>query len=486
MLRAILVFAILIPGVLLALTSRFYALLLYVWFAFFRPQEWVWINLRSLRLSLILAVLLVLPAIFTSVFPNLTHPMSIAIVMFWLSGLLAQMNAVDPAMGWRFLDVHGSWSVVLLFAISIIKTPKQMMQVVAVAAGCLGFFGAKAGIVSLLAGGAQFNEGLAGAFLDNNAFAVGLVMTIPLLIALGQNAELTFPSLPAPTLRWVKLGLYIAAPLCFYTVISTFSRGGFLGAVAAALTWAIFHPRRFRLLILFAFLGSLLWVVPLPEGYEERISSISELSEDVETANEDVTEGRFYFWGVALSMAADHPFGIGMRNFMAQFGNYDKRGAYGRRRDVHSSHFQVVAEHGIIGTIVWVGMFTYSLVLARRVRRRSRTPGLDPLDAKLMETVPLAFVVSMSGFLIGGATVSMALNDLTWLTFALFASLDILSKQKCAEAALAAASAPSGPSAEGEARRPSVGFGNGRETSRPSHFPPLPRTESGPGGGFAK
>ena len=486
MLRAILVFAILIPGILMAMTSRFYALLLYMWFAFFRPQEWVWVNIRAFRLSLILGLLLIGPSILTGIYPNLTHPMSLGIITFWLSGLLAQMNAVNQELGWRFLDTHGSWSVVLLFAISIIKTPQQMMQVLGVAAGCLGFFGAKAGLVSLINGGTQINEGLAGAFLDNNAYAVGLVMTIPLLIAIGQNAELTFKGLPAPALRWIRLGLYIAAPLCLYTVISTFSRGGFLGAVAAALTWAVFHPRRFRLLLLFAFLGSLLYVVPLPKGYEERISSIGDLSEDVDTAQEDVTEGRFHFWGVAVQMAADHPLGIGMRNFMSQFGNYDKKGEYGRRRDVHSSHFQVVAEHGVIGTVVWVAMFSYALVLARRVRRRSRTPGLDPLDAKLMETVPLAFVVSMAGFLIGGATVSMALNDLTWLTFALFASLDMLSKQKCAEAALATANAEPPPAAEVATQRPRFGFGNGQKAGRPSHFPPLPGTESGSRRGFVK
>ena len=437
MLRAIFVFSILIPGMFLALFSRFNALLLYIWFAFFRPQEWVWINIRQLRLSLILGLLLVVPAIATGVLPNVTHPVSIGFILFILSGFLAQLNAVDPATGWRWIDIHGSLTVVCLFAITIIKTPRQLMQVIAVAAGCLGFFATKAGLMSLIAGGVQYGEGLAGAFVDNNSYAVGTVMTIPFLVALAQNAELTFGGLlPTGAIRLVKVGLSVAIPLSAYTIISTFSRGGFLAFSAAILTYALFHPRRIRVLATLLVLGTLLFVVPLPQGYVERIGTIRQLQEDVDTPRGDVTAGRFYFWGVAVSMVQDFPLGVGMRNFGAKYVEYDTLGgAYGRRRDVHSSHFQVLVEHGYLGAVVWLFMLSYTLVTCLRIRKRSRMPGLSAENAKLMETLPLAIIVSMAGFVVGGATVSMALNDLTWLTFALVASLEILSARACADAA---------------------------------------------------
>jgi hypothetical protein len=44
-----------------------------------------------------------------------------------------------------------------------------------------------------------------------------------------------------------------------------------------------------------------------------------------------------------------------------------------------------------------------------------------------------ALIASLSAFLVGGSFISMALNDLTWLTFAVIASLDRISKATCAE-----------------------------------------------------
>jgi probable O-glycosylation ligase (exosortase A-associated) len=450
MLRSLFVLSILLPGVVLAFTSRFRALLLYTWFAFFRPQEWLWANIRSFRLSLVIGLILVVPAIFTGVFPNVTHPLSIGTLLFLLSGLLAQTNAVDPATGWHWIDFQAAMTVFCLLTITIVRTPRQLMLVIAVAAGSLTFFSAKAGFMSLISGGKQYADGLAGAFVDNNGWAVGIVMTIPFLVALAQNAELTFGGIvPKPAIRWVRFFWYLTIPLSAYTIVSTFSRGGFLALVAILLTYALFHPRRIRFVLIMGLLGGLLFVIPLPEGYLDRISTIQQLQEDVETPRGDVTTGRFYFWGVAMTMVQDYPLGVGMRNFYAHYGAYDIRGgAYGRRRDVHSSHFQVLVEQGYLGAAVWIWLFAYSLLTARRVRKRSRTPGLAPADAKLMETLPLAIVVSMAGFCVGGGAVSMALNDLTWLTFALLASLDLLSKSICMEATAGGRSAIAGPGAQ--------------------------------------
>src|SRR5260221_12428394 len=104
MLRTLFVFVILIPSVVLALTDRYKALLLYLWWAFFRPQEWVWFNISSLRLSLVLGLILVVPALATGDFPNLTHPLAIGTVLFLVSGFLSQTNAINQDVGWGWTD----------------------------------------------------------------------------------------------------------------------------------------------------------------------------------------------------------------------------------------------------------------------------------------------------------------------------------------------------------------------------------------------
>jgi hypothetical protein len=68
---------------------------------------------------------------------------------------------------------------------------------------------------------------------------------------------------------------------------------------------------------------------------------------------------------------------------------------------------------------------------AFRIRRRGRHPGLSPEDQRLFSAAGTALIASMAGFFVGGAFVAMALNDLTWVTFALVAALDRISAQAC-------------------------------------------------------
>jgi O-antigen ligase len=96
---------------------------------------------------------------------------------------------------------------------------------------------------------------------------------------------------------------------------------------------------------------------------------------------------------------------------------------------VHSSHVQVLAEIGYAGMAAWCWLFVVSFVLMLRVRSRSRDPRRTPREAAFLFTMSNALMTSMVGFLIGGSFLSLALNDLTWLTFALVAGLDRLSKQ---------------------------------------------------------
>src|SRR5437867_11535795 len=104
MLRTILVTLILIPGVIAGLFSRFIGLQLYLWFALFRPQEWLWIDVSDLRLSFVVGLLLVILCVITGVLPDVTHPLSIGAVLFLVTALGAQFNAYRPDIGWEWID----------------------------------------------------------------------------------------------------------------------------------------------------------------------------------------------------------------------------------------------------------------------------------------------------------------------------------------------------------------------------------------------
>ena len=296
------------------------------------------------------------------------------------------------------------------------------MQVLMVMAGSIGYYSAKAGLASLFGGGVKFSAGVGGAFADNNGYALGTVMIVFLLIAVAQNAER----------RWVRAGFYVAAPLSAFAVVSLFSRGGFLGLVVESLVFMLLQRRKFVWLsgvTALALVGLL--VAPLPEGWLDRIKTI----QTYEKVGDESALSRLHFWRVAVDMARTQPLGIGLRNYEAAYDRYDfSLGKYGHRRAVHSSHFQVLAETGYLGAGTWIGLFLVAFFLAFRVRCRSRNERLAPDVKRLLFTCANALIASMVGFLIGGAFIALALNDLTWLTFALVAALDRLSSQAIAAA----------------------------------------------------
>jgi putative inorganic carbon (hco3(-)) transporter len=311
--------------------------------------------------------------------------------------------------------------VICFLCVSLVTTPKRFTAVIGVIAASFGFHSAKAGLASLLAGGLRYWDGLAGAFVDNNGYALGTVMILPFLIAAAQNTEK----------RWIKLALLAAVPLSMFTVVSTFSRAGFLGMAVAMLLFVLLQRRRMLGLIAITLAGGVaLAFVPIPRGYFDRVQTIGTYDE----VQDESAISRLHFWQVALDMAQAEPLGIGLRNFESTYDKFDTSdGLYGPRRSVHSSHLEVLAENGILGAVVWVALFIYAFVLMRRVRKWSSHPGLSAEQSHFLFTMSNAMIVSMTGFLIGGAFIALSLNDLTWLTFSLVAALDRISVAMIAE-----------------------------------------------------
>lgn len=431
MLRTLFVLIILVPGVTAAVASRFAALLTYLWFALFRPQEWLWVDITALRLSLILSLLVVIPrgwllSDFTKLkalrerlaaeaWPNLTHPLTVGMALFFGAALVAQVHAFNQAIGFEWLDYLWRLLLVSMVAVSLITTRARFFAVLAVIAASIGFHAAKAGITSLLGGGVRYDQGLGGAYVDNNGYALAIVMILFLLVAAGQNVRQ----------RWLKWVVFLAVAPSAYTIVSTFSRAGFLATVASVIMFAALQKRRTAALAGIAVVGLTAYlVVPVPKGYTDRLETI----QTYEQIGEDSALSRLHFWKVAVDMARDRPMGVGLRNYDSVYDRYDfSGGRFGRGRSVHSSHFQVLSETGFAGMAIWVGLFVYAFFTCARIRARSRHVALTESDQRFYFTMANALIVSMVGFLVGGAFIALALNDLTWLVFALVAALDRLS-----------------------------------------------------------
>lgn len=418
MLRTLFILSILVPGFVLSLRNRYVALLMYLWFALFRPQDWLWIDITSLRLSMVFGMLLVLPALTTGLFPNVTNPLSIGMVMFLVSSMMTQTVAVRPDVGWLWIDFLGRLFLASMMMMTLVTTERRLAGVIAVIAGSLAFHAAKAGLAFVLGGGVRFADGLAGAFVDNNGYALGTVMIIPLLIAAGQGAGFIYNGRWLP---WIERAVWAAVPLCVFAVIGTYSRGGFVSLAAAALAFVLLQRRPFTAVAgLVGAVGIVLMLVPIPQSYLDRLQTIQTYKD----TGEESALSRWHFWAVGLRMVQEHPLGIGLRQYEQAYDKFDfSNGKYGHHRAVHNSHVQVLAEIGYPGAIVWVGMFGYAFYTCFRVRRRSKDESLDPKVRRFLWTTANGLMVSMFAFVVGGAFLSLALNDVTWLTFGMVGAL---------------------------------------------------------------
>jgi putative inorganic carbon (hco3(-)) transporter len=421
--RAILVLALVVaPGLIASLMSPFAALLMYVWYALFRPQDWVYLAaFQQLSLSIVFAGLLIVPALLRGRLPNLSHPLSLLMIAFLVPCVLAHQNAVIPKFSLEWMQFIVQLIFVCLMAITLTNTRARLLALLGVAVGSLGFHAAKGGLVSLMGGGLRFEDGLGGgAYYDNNGYAMATAMIIPLMLAVAQNVEW----------KWLRRGLYCAAPLCALTIVATYSRGGFVALVSGMGVFVWFQRRRFLALSGIALcLTVFVLLAPLNDSYVARLNTIVTMQN--EDGNEETSAAsRLHFWKVALAMAEANPWGVGLFNYQANYNQYDFRHAdYGFNRSVHSSHFQVLAETGYLGAAVWISLFAYSYWVLFRIRAKVRLKLIPPDSQRFFLTMSTALMASMTAFVFGGATIALALNDLTWMTFGWVVMLDRLAGQ---------------------------------------------------------
>lgn len=418
MLRTIAFVVAMLVGFGAGLFSRYAALLFYLWFAIFRPQEWVWIDIEQFRFSLLVGLLLIVPSILTGVIPNVTHPLTLGMIAFLVTAFIGSMNAVDPPIAWFHLELLARIVVVSLFLVTLVNTRERFVQTMAVIAGSLGAHASKFGVSFIMWGGVRFDSGIGGAFGDNNNFALAIARILFLLLATSQNIRN----------RWIKLGFLAAVPLSFLGLMSTYSRGGFLAAAAGGVVYLLLQRRRvLSITVIAAAAAVVLLFVPIPSAYLGRLATI----QTYEQVEEDGSAmGRLHYWNVALVMAQENPLGLGLRNYERAYDRYDfSGGAYGTSRSVHNSHLQALVETGYAGLLVWTGLLLYSVWTCFRVRRLGKHPALDADTQRFFFTTSNALLASSAAFLVGGTFLAEVLSDLNWFLFGLIAALHLIGKR---------------------------------------------------------
>ena len=385
----------------------------FVCFSLFRIHE-VILPLEPLRLPLLLSLgalagfglMLALGRAETRLTPEL------GLLMGFAALVTVQIPfAVNPSRAFGYwID---SYSKIVLMAVAIawmVRTPAQV--------------GAILRVMTVI------GAGIAAVAVWNSVNGIGLVEGSRVTINRAQGSQLGDPNDLAMVLLfpigfatsfllsrssgWRDRAMAgLALPLLIWGLLATQSRGGLLGLLVV---FAVFAWGRVRNKLL------LLGGAALAGGVLFALSGIGSRAVVQEgggaTAIDASAQGRLDAWQAALNMALDKPWhGVGIDNFTENFFFYTPHWG-GLAKAVHSTWFQVLAETGFPGIVLFVALVLVTFRGGVGMLRRLR--GLGTPEGVLLADRAEALVAALSGFMVAATFLTQAF---TWPLYLLIALL---------------------------------------------------------------
>lgn len=393
-------------GAMKAFRHPYVAALLWVWIGLMNPHRLGWGFAYSMPFAMMAVGLLVI-----SMFANPKDvrwpsggPVRVFILFAVWMGLTTAFAIHREESTYMFLNVL-KVMVVTLGVAAVVRTREEILGLVSVIAMSLGYYGAKGGWFTLVTGGAFRVWGPPSTVIEgNNELAVGLIITIPLLYYMVLQADklLVLPWLEKIGIKWLKRSIVILMLLCAISAIGSHSRGALLAMVAMAtmLWWRSKSKLAVGLVVL---LLSPALIFFMPDEWSSRMGTIQTYETDQSAM------GRINAWTMAINIANNRIFGAGFTTDSALI--YQMYAP--DPSDVlvaHSIYFQVLGEHG------YIGLFLYLLFwfLTYRTAGRLTMVARGRPDLEWVGQLGAMIKVSIVGFAVGGAFLSLAFWDMPY------------------------------------------------------------------------
>jgi probable O-glycosylation ligase (exosortase A-associated) len=396
MLRTIFVFVIITVGVFYAAQGPFYALLFYLWNAYFRPELWVWGGgISSLHLSVTIGIYLVATAVLSGRAFVMTPRIGL-LLAFFAQTLVSTLFAEHFAWSWAYWIDFAKVVLTSYLIVALVTDRHRFRLAMVVIAYSVGFECAKQGWVQLLLNPGGQNNNVVAFLGDNNGVALGTMMLVPLFGALIRTATTRSEAFVH---RFFLVGVFMRG-------ITTYSRGGFVAAGVIGLLTLYRSPHRIRASIGIVVLAILVSSV-MPQRFWDRMGTITASSEELDAS----ARGRLHFWEVATAMANAKPFtGVGFNGFERSYSSYDTTKDFGEDRSVHSVWFGLISELGYTGLLLFVAILLSGIWSCRQVGVIARR---DPSRSDLGYYAQ-ALSTSLIVFAAGGTFLPAQYNEMLW------------------------------------------------------------------------
>jgi O-antigen ligase len=256
------------------------------------------------------------------------------------------------------------------------------------------------------------SQRLAGPIGDPNFYALILLVTVPLGLALLRTQ---LPSL-------LRFGVAAAVGCTAVTVLLTYSRGGALVLGLACLVCLMrWHARGPHVVVLTLALGATVTI--LPNSVWDRLGTVLRPFQDTHEVGRVVdtsVELRLGAQRVALEMFLDNPFiGVGADNYPPLYQAYSERlgvTAVAAEFYPHNLYLQVLAETGAIGLVAFLPAVLGPLVALERTRRAA---GSGSLAGSEWQELAFGTEVALACYLLSSTMLHGSYPRYLWILLAL-------------------------------------------------------------------
>lgn len=399
--RDLIIVAICVFGSLVALRKPWIGVLVWTWLSLMNPHRYSWGFAYDAPLAAMSAActLLGLMATRDRRWPISNAPTAWFVVfMVWMTiSWLAGLSPKDDYEQWnKVMKID----LMILVAIALLASKEQILGFAWVAVGSLALLGAKGGLFTIMTGGSYRVWGPPGSFIGgNNEFALALAITIPLM----RFLQLQLQS------KWGRHAMTAGMVLCAASALGSHSRGGLLAVSAMGLL--MWWRGRNRLVggIVIACVALLL-VAFMPDQWGERMQTIETFEEDRSAM------GRIAAWNLAWNASFHYPFGVGFNAARQElFLAYSDYGLEYGTPVAHSIYFQVLGHHGLGGLAIFLIMW----VVTYRWAGWLRVHGAQMPETRWVSDLGAMSQVSLVGYAVGGAFLSLAYFDLPYIVMVL-------------------------------------------------------------------
>ena len=316
-------------------------------FSYLNPHAYAWGFVRSLPLYYVLFLVVAFRTFTAKDKQPLPKDWRITVfILLWVYFALTSALAYLPDVAW-----HRYWFITkiylpFIFTLVLINTREKLYYLIVTIAASIGVVSVKGGLFAILHG---FSARVYGPpntqFEENNAFAVAMLINIPLLL-IWQKETLN---------PWLKKGILLAIPIIYAASLSSWSRGALLTMVALTLM-LIWNSKRKYLVIPLVFVGAFFVKDYLPQEWFGRMNTIETYQQDGSAM------GRVRVWKDGWNHTLEHPFtGAGFDGWMVI-----------TERDWHSSYVEMFSEHGFIAFGLWLSLIVGSLISLTTLPKKTR------------------------------------------------------------------------------------------------------------------